>query len=93
MAADHTNLTVSTTAASLTRPPGVGQSWSTPRAVSMQNAGGASVFIGGADVTPASFGYELGAGDRVAFDLDPDDELFGITASGSVPVNLLFLGA
>jgi hypothetical protein len=47
---------------------------------------GASIFVGGADVT-ATTGFEQLAEEAIGRDLKPGDALYGIVASGSVVVH------
>lgn len=49
-----------------------------------------SVFLGPAGVT--SSGYELKAGESIAFDLAPGEALYAIAASGTVLVHVLQAG-
>jgi hypothetical protein len=53
--------------------------------------GGATVYIGGSGVTSAA-GFPVAAGEATAFDLSPEDALYGITASGTQAVNVLRTG-
>lgn len=46
-----------------------------------------SIFTGGPDVTAAA-GFEVMAGESLAEDLVPGDQLYAITASGSVVVHV-----
>lgn len=54
----------------------------------LKNAGGASVFLGPSDVTPAT-GYELATGEVTDVVLGGGEELFGIVAAASEPVHVL----
>lgn len=53
-----------------------------------RNRGSVSVFVGGADVTSAA-GYEVEAGDVLAFDLDQGEDIYGITASSTAVMHVL----
>jgi hypothetical protein len=53
---------------------------------------GATLFLGGSDVTSAS-GYPLAAGTSITLDLDYSDEVYGILASGTGSANVLRSGA
>lgn len=57
---------------------------------SVKNAGGASVFLGGAAVTAAG-GFELAPGQIMTIDHVAGDDLYGITASGTVVVHVMRL--
>jgi hypothetical protein len=62
--------------------------------VNVQNptGSGATVFVGGADVTTADYGYSLAAGSEVAVELLKGEALYGIVASGTLTVNVLRIG-
>jgi len=61
--------------------------------IMVQNpSGGASLYIGGAGVTTASYGYEVVAGAEVGVELLKDEELYAVVASGSQTVNVLRIG-
>lgn len=97
MAIAHARPVVGTTAVDLVSsvPDRVG--FSNPsgvaRGIIVQNpAGGSTVYLGGPGVTSTSYGYALAAGADYANDLQPDDALFGVVASGSVTVNVLHTG-
>jgi hypothetical protein len=54
-------------------------------------AGGATVYVGGADVTTAN-GFPLAAGASVSVDLNSGDLLYGIVAASTQAVNVLRVG-
>jgi hypothetical protein len=54
-------------------------------------AGGATVYVGGADVTTAN-GFPLPAGASVSVDLNSGDLLYGIVAASTQAVNVLRVG-
>lgn len=61
--------------------------------VNVQNpAGGATVFLGGSDVTTSDYGYSLAAGGEVAVELLKGEALYGVVASGTTTVNVLRIG-
>lgn len=53
-----------------------------------RNRGASSIYVGADDVTTAT-GYEVEAGDVVAFDLDQGENLYGVTASGTCIMHVL----
>lgn len=57
---------------------------------SVKNAGGASVYLGGAAVSAAD-GFELAPGQVITIDHVAGDDLYGITASGTVIVHVMRL--
>lgn len=54
----------------------------------IKNAGAASVFLGGADVSPTT-GYELGVSETLSITLGSNEALYGIVATGTVIVHKL----
>ena len=94
MAVKHSSVAVGTSAADLIS--GVvdrdGKYDGPSRTVVLTNEGSVTVFIGGSGVTTSAYGYKLVAGAEVSFDLNFDDVLFGIVASGTATVRALHLG-
>lgn len=92
----HRSVTVGTAAVSLTA--GVRDTLgfapaSVSRSLVVQvPAGGATVLIGGAGVSAASYGVALAPGSEITLDLTPTDEPFAVVASGSTTVSTLHLG-
>jgi hypothetical protein len=61
--------------------------------VLVQNpSGGVNVFLGGAGVTSASYGYLLVAGSAFAIDLQAGESLFGVVASSTQSVSVIRQG-
>ena len=59
-------------------------------ATTIQNIDGSiTIFIGNSTVSSTSYGFALTYGQAVAFDLNPDDQLYAIAASGSPKVAVL----
>jgi len=89
MAIGHERVSVGTTATKL----GDAERDRDGFTIMVQNpSGGASLYIGGAGVTTASYGYEVVAGAEVGVELLKDEELYGVVASGSQTVNVLRIG-
>lgn len=64
----------------------------TAQSVSIHNAGAATVYIGGTDVTTAN-GTPVAAGEHYAIgDLGQSDGIYGIVASGTVECRVLEVG-
>lgn len=57
----------------------------------VRNRGSASIFVGGPDVT-SSTGFEVLAGESFSADIHTGDEVYGIVASGTVPVHIFESG-
>jgi hypothetical protein len=57
-------------------------------------AGGVTVYAGGPDVTAAGSraGRAIPAGSQLAFDLDPGERVYLITAAGTQPVTVFATG-
>lgn len=65
---------------------------STPRSLTVKNAGSAAIDIGGSTVTSGT-GYELAAGASISLDLEPFETLHGIApALASQPIHVLETG-
>lgn len=58
----------------------------------IKNTGSATIYIGGSDVTTSGLGATFAVGDRVEFDFDGGDALYGIVASGTGTVEVLESG-
>lgn len=86
MSVKHASVSVGTTATSLlTGVTDINEN----RSIVLTNAGSASVYIGGSDVTTSVYGYELAAGGELAIDLQQGDVPYGVVASGTVTVRAL----
>lgn len=83
MAATATRITVSTTATLLATGDVAGTS-----ILLRVPAGGVTVSLGESDVTTSS-GFDLTAGETLSIDLDVDEELYGIVATGTQSVHTL----
>lgn len=59
------------------------------RCVVIQNLGTVSVYLGSPSVTTSSYGYELKANSSLSFDVDQNEDLYGVVASGTQVVNVL----
>lgn len=91
MAVRHGLVSVGTTATSLASGTSVGRSGQT---VLVQNpSGGANVYIGGAGVTTASYGYLLTGGSAFAIELADGEVVYGVVASSTQSVAVLRQGA
>ena len=90
MAVTHQRVSVGTTATQLTSDAD-GRDGQT---ISIQvPASGATVFLGGAGVTTASYGYELLEGTSFAVELQQGEQVFGVVASSTQTVNVFRQGA
>lgn len=90
MAVSHQRVTVGTTATQLTSDAD-GRDGQT---ISIQvPSGGATVFLGGAGVTTASYGFELLAGISFSVELQQGEKVFGVVASSTQTVNVFRQGA
>lgn len=58
----------------------------------LRNRGSAAVFVGGSGVTSAA-GFQVDAGETLALDLEADEAVFAVAASGSHEVHVLRTGA
>lgn len=85
MAVKAKRVTVTTSPTKINSKPTDGQSGAGGQA---RNRGASSVFVGGSDVTTAT-GYEVEAGDVIAFDLDHGEDIYGIVASGTCVMHVL----
>ena len=54
-------------------------------------AAGSTIYLGGVDVTSAN-GWAMGADDPMEFELDLSEDLYAITASGTVTVYVMSAG-
>ena len=91
MAIEHAIVGLTTTATLLTvAASGGGKDGST---ILIQNpAGGQAVFLGGAGVTSASYGFKLAVDSNISIDLDQDEALYGVVASSTQSVAVLRQG-
>lgn len=85
MAFQPARVTVTTTATLLTEAP---DDYIKGQTVLVRNRGSASIFVGGPDVT-ADDGFEVQADELLSVDVDVDERLYGITASGTVLCHVL----
>lgn len=95
MSVKHSNsVVVAVTATSLTAPVAdhSGNNYEVARSLVLTNTGSVDLFLGGSDVTSASFGYKLAAGKEMSLDLGRGDELFAAVATGTSTVRILHLG-
>lgn len=60
--------------------------------ISVYNNGAATVWLGRTDEVTAADGYPLGPGEHYAQDLGPGEELWGVTATGTVDVRTIETG-
>lgn len=91
MATAHARVTVGTQATALQKSEPAGHSGR--QSLVVQNTGAATVYLGDATVTTSTYGYALAAGAAVSLDLGRDDVLYGVVASSTVTVSVLYLGA
>jgi len=90
VAISHGIVSVTTAATALNASLDGGKDGST---ISVQNpTGGATVYIGGAGVTTASYGFVLLAGTTFTIELNQGETLFGIVASSTQSVAVLRQG-
>ncbi len=89
MAISHGIVSVGTTA-TLISAQSAGRDGQT---VLVQNpSGGTTVFLGGAGVTSASYGYQLVGGSAFAIDLQVGESLFAVVASSTQSVSVIRQG-
>lgn len=90
MAIDHERVSVGTSATTLGNAARDRDGFT----VNVQNptGSGATVYLGGSDVSTSDYGYSLAAGSEVAVDLLQGEALYGIVASGTLTVNVLRIG-
>ncbi len=89
MALSHGIVSVATTATLISAADG-GRDGQT---VLVQNpAGGATVYLGGAGVTTASYGFTLEGGVAFAIDLQVGEALYGVVASSTQNVSAIRQG-
>jgi len=90
MAISHAIVSVTTSATALNASLDGGKDGSS---VSVQNpTGGATVYIGGAGVTTASYGFLLTAGTTFSAELNQGEAIFGVVASSTQSVAVLRQG-
>lgn len=62
--------------------------------INVQNpAGGVDVYLGGAGVTTTDYGYLLKAETSFSIELQDDEKLYAVVASGTQTVNVIRQGA
>lgn len=86
MSVEHSRPTVGTTATVVARAIG------TTEQVSVDNATAVPVFLGGAGVTPSSYGIVLPPGGTFTTDLHPGDALYGVVSAVTSTVGVLHIG-
>ena len=90
MAVSHARVTIGTTA-TLLSATNAGRDGQT---MLVQNpTSGATVYLGGAGVTTTSYGYTLLAGTDMSIDLQNGESFYGVVASSTQTVNVLYQGA
>jgi len=82
-----TAVSVSTVATLITSEGGAATAQS-PVGVYLANVGSSTVYIGGDDVTTSN-GYPVAGTSTATFYMFPKDDLYGISASGSINVRVL----
>jgi hypothetical protein len=85
MATTHNSFTVGTTATKIIPETSSG------RDITIQNNGSGIVFIGGKDITSSTFGFKLVSGAAFSVELDGQDAIWAISASGSNNVSTLIV--
>jgi hypothetical protein len=89
MAVSHQRVSIGTTATKVTSDAD-GRDGQT---ISIQvPSGGATVFLGGAGVTTASYGYELLEGTSFSVELQQGEALYGVVASSTQSVSVIRQG-
>lgn len=89
MAVSHSRVSVGTTATKLTSD----YDGKDGQTINVQNpSGGADVFLGGEGVTTSSYGFLLGAGISFSVELQDDEKLYAVVATGTQTVNILRQG-
>jgi hypothetical protein len=89
MAVSHARVSVGTTATKLTSDYD-GRDGQT---INIQNpSGGADVYLGGEGVTTTSYGYLLGASTSFSVELQDDEKVYAVVASGTQTVNIFRQG-
>ena len=89
MAVTHARVSVGTTATKLTSDYD-GRDGQT---INIQNpSGGVDVYIGGEGVTTTSYGYLLGASTSFSVELQDDEKVYAVVASGTQTVNIFRQG-
>lgn len=89
MAISHARVSVGTTATKLTSD----YDGKDGQTINVQNpAGGVDVYIGGEGVTTTDYGYLLKAETNFSVELQDDEKLYGVVASGTQTVNIIRQG-
>jgi hypothetical protein len=90
MAVTHQRVSIGTTATQLT----LDNDGKDGQTVNIQNpTGGVDVYLGGAGVTTTSYGYLLKAETSFSIELDDDEKLYGVVATGTQTVNTIRQGS
>lgn len=90
MAVTHQRISVGTTATQLT----LDSDGKDGQTINVQNpTGSVNVFLGGAGVTTSSYGYQLAVGSDFSIQLDDDEKLFAVIATGTQIVNIIRQGS
>jgi hypothetical protein len=89
MAIAHAQVSVGTAATLLS----AGVAGRDGQTVLIQNpTGGAAIYLGAANVSSSVYGYALSAGTDFAIELQDNESLYAVTASGTQTVNILRQG-
>ena len=89
MAIKSAVVSVTTSATQLNAPDADSQAG---ESVVIYNAGASSIFLGGSAVTAAA-GFPLAAAATIAITLDGGENIYAITASGTISTNVLTQGS
>ena len=89
MAVSHARVSVGTTATKLTSD----YDGKDGQTINIQNpSGGVDVYLGGEGVTTTSYGYLLGASTSFSVELQDDEKVYAVVASGTQTVNIFRQG-
>ena len=89
MAVSHSRVSVGTTATKLTTD----YDGKDGQTINVQNpAGGVDVYLGGDGVTTTSYGYLLKAETNFSVELQDDEKLYAVVATGTQTVNIIRQG-
>jgi hypothetical protein len=89
MAVSHARVSVGTTATKLTSD----YDGKDGQTINIQNpSGGVDVYLGGEGVTTTSYGYLLGASTSFSVELQDDEKMYAVVASGTQTVNIFRQG-
>lgn len=95
MSVSHTGSpkSVGTSATDLTTTDSAGDIGQVGMSVLIQNLdASAALYLGGSGVTTSSYGHKLAAGTAVAIQLAPGEIVYGVVATGTINVGLLYQG-